>query len=546
MQPERVGPYLIDRKIGSGGMGTVYLAHHSETDHEAAVKVLPASLAREEGFIARFNREVIALRKLKNTNVIELYDSGVDGETYYYAMEYVDGDTLAQLLRREKRLDWRRAVELSLQICSALKAAHDAGIIHRDLKPSNLLIAQDGCVKLTDFGIAQVFAGTKLTATGGIIGTAEYMSPEQAQGARVTRKSDLYSLGAVMYAMLTGRPPFSGKGTLDVIHKHKYGQFDRPSLIVPEIPHWLEEIVVKLLEKDPDKRYADAYVLFRRLQEVVRKVEVSEQEKTLGRGETYDGTAPTVASGKGAEIGGGTLMRDLLRAEIEHAAKPSPVGQFFNNTWVLLALMLLVLAGGVWWFTSGGPDRQVQFNRGVALMGEPPGEAWLRARDEFFRPLVEAEPEVWSPKVQPYLQRITNYEAVSDFWGRGRNQPRTEFQRFLNRARQYYEIGDIARAEQTLESLSALLADSKEHEALYKQTQQVLEDLRARRDAPGDHLELLQDSMEHARSLAEHGKDAEARRIWAGVVELYESDPAAQADVEQARNMLSKEVTAKP
>jgi serine/threonine-protein kinase len=136
---------------------------------------------------------------------------------YYYAMEFVDGETLSALLKRVKRIEWQEVIGFSVQICSALKAAHDAGIIHRDLKPSNLVITADGVVKLMDFGVAQLFAGTKLTVTGGIIGTVEYMSPEQAQGQRITKKSDLYALGAVMYAMLAGRPPFTRKTSIEVV-----------------------------------------------------------------------------------------------------------------------------------------------------------------------------------------------------------------------------------------------------------------------------------------------------------------------------------------
>ncbi len=272
MDLKQVGPWIIEKELGAGGMGTVYLGKHTETSQLAAVKVLPPSLAREEGFIERFKREIVSMEKLKSPHIVEFFESGNEGDTYYYAMEHVDGETLTARLRRDKRIPWPEVIDLSLQICRALKAAHNGGIVHRDLKPSNLLIASDGTIKLTDFGVAQVFAAQKLTITGGIVGTAEYMSPEQAKGQRATKKSDLYSLGAVIYVMLTGRPPFSGKTILDVIHKHQFGQFDRPGLIATDIPKPLEEIVCKLLEKDPDKRFPDAYVLSLRLAEVQKRV----------------------------------------------------------------------------------------------------------------------------------------------------------------------------------------------------------------------------------------------------------------------------------
>ncbi|MBC7816729.1 MAG: serine/threonine protein kinase [Planctomycetaceae bacterium] len=271
MDITQVAHWEIERKLGAGGMGTVYLGKHRETGQLAAIKVLPASLAREEGFVERFKREIASMEKLKSPHIVEFYESGNEGDTYYYSMEYVDGETLTARLKRDKRIPWPEVIDLCLQICRALKAAHNSGIIHRDLKPSNLMIASDGTVKLADFGVAQVFASQKLTITGGIVGTAEYMSPEQAKGQRATKKSDLYSLGAVMYVMLTGRPPFSGKSSLDVIHKHQFGVFDRPGLIATDMPRQLEEIVCKLLEKDPDKRFPDSYVLSLRLAEIQKR-----------------------------------------------------------------------------------------------------------------------------------------------------------------------------------------------------------------------------------------------------------------------------------
>lgn len=236
MDPERIGPYQILEKIGSGGMGNVYKGRETQSGRVAAVKVLTASLARESGFVERFNREIDAMRKLRNPHIVTLYESGVEGENYYYAMEYVAGETLMALLRRERRLPWRKAFDIAIDVCQALKAAHDAGIIHRDLKPSNLLVTPDGFIKLTDFGVAQVFAGQRLTVTGGVIGTAEYMSPEQAQGKRAGKPSDLYSLGAVMYAMITGRTPFSGATAIEVIQKHKFGVSTSRACTFPTSP----------------------------------------------------------------------------------------------------------------------------------------------------------------------------------------------------------------------------------------------------------------------------------------------------------------------
>lgn len=493
-EPARIGPYIVERKLGAGGMGTVYLARHEETGRIVAIKLLSPSLAREEGLVARFIREIDALKKLKNPHVVELYDYGVDGEMYYYAMEYVPGETLTSRLRREKRIPWREVIELSTQICVALKSAHDAGIIHRDLKPSNLLLTPDGTIKLTDFGVAQVFAGSKLTVTGGIIGTAEYMSPEQGQGKRITKRSDLYSLGAVMYVMLTGRPPFSGKTTLDVIHKHKYSQFDRPRTIVPEIPHWLDEIVCQLMEKDPEKRMADAFVVNRRLQEVLKKIEVSTSELTVGHGtladsSTFDaGGASAPGRSAGAGGGHGTLMRDLFRAELEAEQKRSVLRQLLENTWVLVGLFLVavvIIAYGLIGSRSGP----------VAETGDGSGEM-----------------STW------------------------RREPRSEIERVVTLARHQHDDGDVTGAERTLSAFAVLLpAESPERERVDK----LLAELHARTDHHPRNLSFIGDALDRADRLAADGKSTEARDIWNGVVALYADDPSAAADVERARRNLA-------
>jgi hypothetical protein len=496
--PARIGPYLIERKLGAGGMGTVYLATHERTGKVVALKLLSPSLAREEGLVARFAREIDALKKLKNPHVVELIDHGVDGEMYYYTMEYVPGETLTARLRREKRIPWRETIDLATQICVALKSAHDAGIIHRDLKPSNLLLTPDGEIKLTDFGVAQVFAGSKLTVTGGIIGTAEYMSPEQGQGKRITKRSDLYSLGAVMYVMLTGRPPFSGKSTLDVIHKHKYNQFDRPRTLVPEIPHWLDDVVCQLMEKDPEKRPADAFVVNRRLGEVLRRVEFSESERTLGHGgsdggSTFNAAAQTRPGASG--VGHGTLMRDLFRAEIEGEERGRIFRRIFDNTWVLVGLLAIV----------------------SLIITYAVVSARTRSADQ----AEEAAGEVGS-------------------W---RREPRTEVERIVMLARHQHDDGDSAGAEKTLSSFAALLpTDSPERARVEK----LLDDLHARREKHPRDLSFLAEALNRADKLAAEGKTAEAREIWNGVIALYGDDPRAAADVERARRGLASHVSNKP
>lgn len=558
MNPERIGPWRILEKLGSGGMGHVYLGVNDSDGSQAAIKVLTASLAREGGFVERFNREIASMRKLDSPHIVKLYDSGVDGENYYYAMEYVPGETLLELMRREKRLPWKRAVEFSIQVCRALKSAHDAGIIHRDLKPSNLLLTNDGFIKLTDFGVAQVFAGGRLTVTGGIIGTAEYMSPEQAQGKRATRQSDLYALGALMYAMVTGRTPFSGSTAVEVIQKHKFGLFDKPSLYTPELPRRVEETICKLLEKDPAKRYPDAFVLMRHLEQLLRMEQVLQADDYISTGVTLadssagSGEAPTAAvtvadSGpahpESARAGPATLMQGLMRAEIEELNRGHWLTGVFNTLFVQVTLLVLVVAGGVWWMWPREVAPERRFEQGVELLQKKPGTEWLRARREFFEPLVAADPDTWSDKVAPYLLEIELYELTRPTRGGERAKSTAtaanlEAERWLRLAQHYREMGDFSRAERILTSLQSMLAGNADEAKMYQLAGRLLAELQRQQRQAADRDRLLQAAAERAAALSAAGNSSGARDIWQGIVDLYADEPAARSFVDKAREGL--------
>ena len=545
--PERVGPYRIERELGSGGMGTVYFGTHETSGREAAVKVLPASMAREEGFVARFTREIDALRKLQSPHIVELYESGVDDETYFYSMEYVDGETLTARLTQDRRIPWREAIELAVQVCRALKSAHNAGVIHRDLKPSNLMITSDGNVKLTDFGVAQVFAGGKLTMTGGVIGTAEYMSPEQAQGRRATKQSDIYSLGAVLYVMLTGRPPFTGKTAMDIAQKHIHNRFDSPKQYVDELPHWLDEVVCKCMEKKPEDRYPDAHVLSLRLAEIPKKVDYAKGKHTFEFDDAH-ATAETIAeaAGRGDEHDvGGTLMRDLMQAHIDRERADSPVGALLDNTWVLVGLLSLLILGGVWWYRSGIESPEDLFARGEELMQRPRGSAWERADEECFAPLLDLDAERWGPKIDPYLDQIAAYEVERKLLGprlvRSAALRTSEAERFLQQALEALDRGEMESAKSTLESLDLLLQDDEESEQWRRATRQLLKEIDEKKEEPqstSDQYPMLRSALDRAAELEESGEEEQARKIRKSVVDLYGTDPRAGKMVEEARRLL--------
>jgi len=515
-------------------MGSVYLATNVHTDQQVAIKILPGVLAREAGFVERFHREIEALKKMHNPYVIEFYDSGVENEIYYYVMEYVDGETLTKRLRREKRIDWKTVVDISIQICSALKAAHDAGIIHRDLKPSNLMLKDDGTVKLADFGVAQLFATEKLTVTGGIIGTAEYMSPEQAEGKRVSRQSDLYSLGAVMYVMLTGRPPFSGKTMLAIIQKQRYGQFDRPGRYVDDLPIWLEEIVCQLLEKDPQKRFPDAYVLSRRLQDVLNKYEMSTSEDTYAlSGTNAASVTPTVVQSASEHVAGtGTLMQGLMRAQLESESTGSRLSRLFDNTWFLVGILTVLLLGGYYWFQERELSPQEMFTQAKIILQQPENPEWYTARDKYLLPLLEADPDQWKTNVEPELKKIKTYEIRSRAGitakRRSRTGPQNEPQRFITLAQHYMETGNLVQAEIILSALVDVLPEKPDQKEMRDLALQMLNDIREDPRNKAERFIMLTQSMAKADALVNEKNYKEAAAVWKALIVLYEQEQNEQ------------------
>ncbi|MEN6557904.1 MAG: serine/threonine-protein kinase [Thermoguttaceae bacterium] len=275
MEIERLGPYRIVGRLGRGGMGIVYRGVDRDTGQPAAIKLLSASLAQEEGFRSRFEAEIETLRKLNHPNIVRLFGFGEQDGHLFYAMELVEGNSLEEELRHGRRFQWREVARIGVEMCRALRHAHDRGIIHRDIKPGNVLLTGDDHIKLSDFGIARLFGNTRLTGDGSVLGTAEYMAPEQAEGRPVDARSDLYSLGALMYALMARRPVFSGKSLVEVLHKQR---FETPTPLrkhVADVPEEFELILTQLLEKDPSRRIPNASMLGRRLEAMLQALSVS-------------------------------------------------------------------------------------------------------------------------------------------------------------------------------------------------------------------------------------------------------------------------------
>jgi eukaryotic-like serine/threonine-protein kinase len=322
--------------LGGGGMAEVYLAHDEILARDVALKVLRGQYANDDGFVERFRREAKNAAALNHPNIVQVYDQGSTGDgTYYIAMEYVPGGTLAERIKREGPLDPREAAGIAARVAEALAVAHARGIVHRDIKPQNVLLTASGGAKVADFGIARAASAQTVTETSLILGTASYMSPEQVRGERVGPESDLYSLGVVLYEMLTAEPPYSADNPLATAMKHLEEPPRHPREANPAVPESLDALTVRLLAKSPEDRYASA----------------AELAEDLGR--VRDGLPP-LAAGLGTQTTE-RMPRDTGAtrvAPVPPAARPRPRRRGLLPLAAVLAGLLLL--GGLAWALSSG------------------------------------------------------------------------------------------------------------------------------------------------------------------------------------------------
>ncbi len=247
--------YKITEKIGTGGMADVYCAHDILLDRIVAVKILHEDYAKDQEFVTRFRKEAQAAAKLSHANIVNIYDVGCDNNIHYIVMEYVAGETLKEYIRRQKKLSNDAAVRIAIEIGEALEQAHASGIVHCDIKPHNILVTRTGKVKVADFGIARAMNTATVMNKESVLGSVHYFSPEQAAGEKVTAQTDIYSLGVVLYEMLTGRVPYEGETAVAIALKHMQDEIPKPSRYNPTITPLLEDCVLKALQKDPEKRF---------------------------------------------------------------------------------------------------------------------------------------------------------------------------------------------------------------------------------------------------------------------------------------------------
>ncbi|MDQ3895058.1 MAG: Stk1 family PASTA domain-containing Ser/Thr kinase [Actinomycetota bacterium] len=373
------GRYRVLRKLGTGGMANVYLAEDQELGRRVAIKVLDDRHASDEQFVERFRREAKNAAGLSHPNIVSIYDRGQTDGTYYIAMEYLEGPTLKELIRQGTP-SIRTAIGYTREILAALRVAHRRGLVHRDIKPHNVLVDAEGRLKVTDFGIARS-GPSQMTEAGSIIGTAQYLSPEQARGAPVDQRSDLYSLGVLLYELLTGTVPFTGATPLEIAMKHLSQAPEPPSHRRHDVPPDLDKVVLRALAKNPNDRYQTAGEM---------DVDLSRIERGLAVSDETTEAATAVLAGAGTEA-------TAIRPAPVVATRPAPYGpsRYYEYEppvrrrplwpW-LLALVLLVGAGVGGWFAYSRIQHELAQARPVSV---PFVEGMVRALA--VRKIVEAE-----------------------------------------------------------------------------------------------------------------------------------------------------------
>jgi serine/threonine-protein kinase len=385
------GRYQIIRKLGSGGMANVYLAADQELGRRVAIKILDDRHARDEQFVERFRREAQNAAGLSHPNIVSIYDRGEAEGTYYIAMEHIEGRTLKELLVRRGPSPLGTAIDYTRQILSALRFAHRNGIVHRDIKPHNVIVDAEGRVKVMDFGIARAGAASQMTEAGSIIGTAQYLSPEQARGAPVDQTSDLYSTGIVLYELLTGTVPFTGETPVEIAMKHLSQVPAPPSTHRPEIPRDLDYVVLRALAKSPADRYHSAEEMDSDLERIARGIGVSaetaEAATSVLSGRELGEAATTVGGPAAAPTG--TTYTPGRYYEYEQGPRRGSVWPW------LLALLLLVGAAVGGWFAYQALQDQLSANEPVAVpdvKGLTEQLAVRQINDAGLQDLVQREP----------------------------------------------------------------------------------------------------------------------------------------------------------
>ncbi len=527
MTGERFGNWVLGAELGRGPMGAVFAARASDDPtRTAAVKVLAHDATRTQAFLNKFPADLLFLHRMSHPNIVKFYEAGVHNGTAWYASELVDGTDCATLLKTrgkkpgEPGLNWAdEVIPLAVQAARAIKHAHHRSILHRDLKPGNLLIAKDGSLKISDFGVAKVFNLAPLALPADPYGTAGFLAPEHFTGKPLTRRSDLYALGGVLYALTTGRPPFNAATAAEYMHKHCYMLPDRPAHFVSDLPADLDDFICELLAKDPARRPATAAALLESLDQLRGKLE-RKGKKVKWPPDPGDASGPMPALPDADDA-----------SDSEPARLKPPMSRPVVVVPVFLAFLAIVLAVVFW----PRPSAEELYAGAEPLVKSDNPEDWDKALDDYLDPLSTRYPD-WEPKKiaaeKAHLRDRKELRKAVDQSGRAEYS--SEAERHYHRGRKLAEAGDVAGARRTwadvVRGFDGIPADTR----WVALARTGLDDL-ARKAPPKLERPGLGEALAHARKLNADGQPAEAVATLDALADLYRDDPAALAMIRAAR-----------
>jgi serine/threonine-protein kinase len=530
MSKRMIGPFEVGERIGVGGMGIVYRAIYTKNGARVALKILSPDVSDSESLQRRFEREISILKKLQHPHIVRYYGGGKFGTQRFYAMELVEGGSVEAYLKQKKRLPWEEALDITMQVAKALEHAHEAGVIHRDLKPANLLMTAGNVIKLTDFGIARDTTATALTAAGKTVGTYAYMAPEQIRGKPpVDKKTDLYAMGCVLFEMIAGETPFTSENQGEMLMQHLQEEPPRITSLVPDCPIFIEELIFRLLEKDPEDRIYDALALQSEVENVRTKIteQRSVATQTLATGATH-------GRSKSAE----QLKSILGKKKKKKKKDKSP---FYERVW-FLGLCLVLLIGLITWTLQPMSD-QTMMDKAQKLIASKESYDWKEARERYLIPLVEKWPNGRFAGTAEELivkldMRILDKEMQNP---KRQSKPKNEPEKKMFEAKHFSDFGDKITARQKFRSITNYYKDDPEFRTYALLAQEEVKAIDELIGKGEDYIAYLNRKLKEADALLRSGNKGEAEIIWESVKTLYKDNADVERQVEYASRRLRKE-----
>jgi hypothetical protein len=519
----KIGPWILGSELGRGPVGTVYRAAHADDPAKvAAVKLLRPELCQATGFPEKFQAEMLALHRLNHPNIARYYESGIHAGSAYFACELVEGSPLTELLRAARKpeepgLDWRSVgLSLAVQVSRALRHGHHRSLLHRDLKPGNVIVQPDGVLKLTDFGLGRLFLASPLSLPAEPLGTACYLAPEFFIGKPLTRRSDLYALGGLLYTLFCGRPPFAAGTAAEFMHKHCYVLPDRPIQFVPKLPHDLDELICTLLQKDPNRRPASAPAVIEELDRIRGKAE-RKGERVVWPAAEGEGTGTLAALAAEAEA----------NAEYQRF-RPRPL---MSRPAVVIPLFLLFVAFSLALYFWPRPSADELYQSAQPFLSSENPDDWQHAWNEYLQPLSEKFPDAHSAELTSIRTKIDDRAKLKRAIDAGaRAKAGSEAERLYLRGLALSQSGDRDQARQTWQALRTMFAGQPGEERWFKLAGHGLAELSLKPPVnDSERQRAKQATLDRIQGLRSQGKNAEADAMLAAYRQAYHGEDDAEA-----------------